>query len=472
MPRLRHSLWLATVGLAAFVFSVESAFGQGMASEDVSPTGDIDLVTVPPDQIVHAVAEARKAVQQRPDSAEGYLQLAVALRSGDDHQGALEAIDRALALNPHLPGAWLQKGLISIDGGTLKAALVYFRNAVEADPQSVAARLEFSSMLFRAGDFKGAQEQVEAVLRLDAMNAGALGGLGFIQLQQGELDAAVASFRKAIAAKPHFPEAKQNLGNALMRLRDWPGARQAFEDALKDEPDAIPAVYGLGTVLRHLGETDLAAAEYAKAKDMLQMVQALARAQGQDNNGVRLWNAGDLAGAEEAFRTSIAAHMAYAEAHNNLGGVLWQQKKVKEATEEFSLAIRADPKFAKAHNNLGNALMVAGNLQGALEHFQTAVSLEPGFAMGHFSLGLALAQTGRNVQAEKELRDALILAPDLAVAHFELGLLLASGKSTLPAEARAEIEEGIRLNPELRAALPPAIKNALGTSPSPSVPQH
>jgi len=154
MPRLRRPLWLATAALAAFFFSVEPAFGQGMASENVSPTGDIDLTTVPPDQILGAVAAARKAIQQHPDSAEGYLQLAIALRSGNDQPGALAAIDRALALDPHLHGAWLQKGLISIDGGTLKAAIVYFRNAVESDPQSVAARLEYSSMLFRPATSK------------------------------------------------------------------------------------------------------------------------------------------------------------------------------------------------------------------------------------------------------------------------------------------------------------------------------
>jgi len=96
MPRLRPGLWLATASLAAFVFSAECAFGQGMASENVSPTGDIDLATVPPDKIVAAVAAARKVIQQKPDSAEGYLQLAIALRSGNDQPGALAAIDKAL----------------------------------------------------------------------------------------------------------------------------------------------------------------------------------------------------------------------------------------------------------------------------------------------------------------------------------------------------------------------------------------
>jgi len=145
-----------------------------MNSEDANPTGDIDLAEIPPDQILGAVAAARKAIREHPDSAEAYLQLGIALRSGGEIQQAHDAIEHVLSLNPHLSNAWLQKGLISINGGTLKEATVYFRNAVEADPQNIPARLELSAMLFRAGDFLGARQQVEAVLRIDPNNASAL----------------------------------------------------------------------------------------------------------------------------------------------------------------------------------------------------------------------------------------------------------------------------------------------------------
>lgn len=142
MQRPRRALIVAAAALAAFLSSVAPVLGQGEATEDVSPTGEIDLGTIPPDRIVSAVASARKEIRLQGDSAEGYLHLAVALGSGDDQQGARVAIDRALALNPRLPGAWLQKALISINGGTLKDAIGYLQKEVEYDPQSVSARLE------------------------------------------------------------------------------------------------------------------------------------------------------------------------------------------------------------------------------------------------------------------------------------------------------------------------------------------
>jgi len=170
---------------------------------------------------------------------------------------------------------------------------------------------------------------------------------------------------------------------------------------------------------------------------------------------------GDLAGAEAAFRRSIDDHPSYAEAYNNLGGVLWQEQKPAEATQAFALAVRVDPKFAKAHNNYGNALMNTGNLQAATKEFQSAVSLDPGFSTAHFSLGMALAQQGVRQEGEAEFRRALVLDPKMAAAHFELGLLLASGTTPLAPAARSEIEEGLRLDPQLRAALPMPISRAL-----------
>jgi tetratricopeptide (TPR) repeat protein len=272
-----------------------------------------------------------------------------------------------------------------------------------------------------------------------------------------------------LARRPRFPEAQENLGDTLLKLGDWQGARQAFELALRDKPDDGMAVYGLATALRHLGETAKADEEFTKARSLLEANTALGRAQGENNRGLQLWYAGDLAGAAAAFRGALTYDPSFADAHNNLGGVLWQQKNTKEATQEFAAAVRYKPDFAKARNNYGNALMSSGDLKGAAEQFEAAVTVEPGFATGHFSLGTTLAQEGQSRRAEEELRQALILDPQMAAAHVALGLLLASNAAPLGSAARSELEEGLRLNPQLRSALPPTVARELDSSGS-SVP--
>src|SRR6516225_8258162 len=184
-PRLAScfALTISAIALTSASAQVtERQPGQG----EIAPPPSV----IPPDQVFSAVAEARRTIREHRDSAEAYLRLGTALRSGGNAQGALDAINLALSLDPTLSAAWLQKGLIATDGSTLKAATDDFRRAVEANPKSISARLELASMLFRNGDFDSASREIRAVLQIDAENANAFDGLGFLQLQHGDLRAA------------------------------------------------------------------------------------------------------------------------------------------------------------------------------------------------------------------------------------------------------------------------------------------
>jgi tetratricopeptide (TPR) repeat protein len=426
---------------------------------------------LPADQVLNSVAAARKAIQENPNSAHAYLSLSVALRSGGDLAGALDAVNQALKLDPHLSRAWLVKGLIANEWlakgraadekGILREAAADFRKAVEADPQNTPARLELASILFTKGEFNAVRTQLEAILRLDPGNPNALNGIGLLQLQNGDLREAAESFRQAILHRPHFPEAQMNLGNALLQLGDWSGAREAFQNALQDEPNDAMAVYGLARALRNLGEAAPARAKFAQAKSLIEKQTAQLRANGENNRGLKLWHDGNLTGAAAAFRSALAEDPDFADAHNNLGGVLWQLNDKKNARGEFEAAVHDLPNFPKAHNNLGNALEDSGDLAGAIREFRIATLQQPAFATAHFNLGMALLRTGQRKDAEDEFRQAVLLDPGMAAAHLELGLQMISNAGPLSTVAKSEIEKGVQLNPALIMSVPEPVLHAL-----------
>ena len=186
------------LGCAVFLF-VSPHAAPGQVTERQPGESEITLppAAIPPDQVLAAVTVARRAVHEHRDSAEAYLQLGTALKSAGDSVGALDAINLSLSLNPRLSAAWLEKGRIALESDKLIPATEDFRKAVECDPRSVAARLELAYMFFRNGDFKGAREQLDAVLGLEPENANAMDGLGYIEMQQGALQSAVTRFRQA-----------------------------------------------------------------------------------------------------------------------------------------------------------------------------------------------------------------------------------------------------------------------------------
>lgn len=171
--------------------------------------------TLAPDRVVEVITAARQEIARSPADAQAYLKLGRALRVAGDTDAAKRALDHALSLDPRLSGAWYEKGLMAIDGGTLPEAANLFGKAVDCDPANASAHMELASLLLRRGDWTRAQSELEAVLRIDPDNAGAHDGLGLVFNQQGNARAAAEEFRKAIALRPSFAEAQESLGRDL-----------------------------------------------------------------------------------------------------------------------------------------------------------------------------------------------------------------------------------------------------------------
>ena len=71
----------------------------------------------------------------------------------------------------------------------------------------------------------------------------------------GQLDDAVKSYKKALAIKPDFAEAHNNLGITLKELDQLDEAVKSYEKALTVKPDYFEAFNNLGSTLKELGST-------------------------------------------------------------------------------------------------------------------------------------------------------------------------------------------------------------------------
>lgn len=79
-----------------------------------------------------AVAEAQKGIASDPNDADGYVGLAGALSFAGRPAEALEAVERAMRLNPHFPSSYAyQRGLALFGLGRLEEAEASLERAVE-----------------------------------------------------------------------------------------------------------------------------------------------------------------------------------------------------------------------------------------------------------------------------------------------------------------------------------------------------
>lgn len=140
--------------------------------------------------------------------------------------------------------------------------------------------------------------------------------------------------------------------------------------------------------------------------------------------GIERERAGDLAGAESAYRALIAASPHDAQALHLLGHVLALQGRAEEAVETLARAAALAPGDPELRFNLAQALGASGRPREAEEELRAALRLRPRFGAAQLALGDLLALADRVDEAEECYRAALELEPERAEAHYNYGNLL------------------------------------------------
>ena len=143
----------------------------------------------------------------------------------------------------------LLRGRRAFSAGAYRDAALAFRQAVEAAPDSVRARVNLGSALGEMGDPDGAIEQLRAAIRLDPRNHAANFNLGTLLQGQGQHGRAVPLFQAALRADPDDAEAHLRLGQCLSELGRSDEGHQHFLAARNHEPTAEDSVLGHARIL-------------------------------------------------------------------------------------------------------------------------------------------------------------------------------------------------------------------------------
>ncbi|WP_376966624.1 tetratricopeptide repeat protein [Azospirillum sp. A26] len=161
--------------------------------------------------------------------------------------------------------------------------------------------------------------------------------------------------------------------------------------------------------------------------------------------------AGDLDGAERAYRAMLAADGRNADALHLLGVLHHQRGLDADAVRLIGQAVARRPGVAEQHANLGLALHALGRLSEAEAEYRRALALRDAYAEAHNSLGSALQEQDRLAEAGVHYRRALDLNAGYAEAWANLGTLLRAQDDY--AEAETALRHALRLDPGHATAL-------------------
>jgi tetratricopeptide (TPR) repeat protein len=209
-----------------------------------------------------AVAEYERALAAKPDSAKSLNNLALALVELGRLEEAAARFKASIAIEPKAE-IYSDLGFTMARLGKPEEALADYRKALALDPDCASAHANMAVSFVQAGQLDEAESHYRKALAVRA-TAETHNGLGYVLARQDRTEDAIAEFRKAIDANPKFVPAYNNLAEALVKQGKLEEAEQAYRRSLAEKPS--PAVQqALSAVLRKLGKTDDAAAQFGKA---------------------------------------------------------------------------------------------------------------------------------------------------------------------------------------------------------------
>ncbi len=319
---------------------------------------------------------------------------------------AREYFKAAVAIRPLCPRANYLLGVSAERFGHFSEATAAFRRAIECDAQFVDAHLRLSALLRAKDDFDGA-------------------------IHHG---------RRAMQLVPNSPAPACLLAAAYTARHDIVTAIAYYRKALSIDERALPALLGLGELLREDGRIDEAKSLLKKAVDSAPNNSAALY-----QFGLALLAAADHSGAAAALQKAIDLAPQDPAAYVGLGMVHRAQGKRDEALRLFQSALDRDVRFALAYVQLGLDEFDRGNFRDAANRFQQAVDHDQGLPIAHFHLGRALLQTRLLNGALKVFHRAADLKPQWVEARFLLGKT--AMELTLLEDGMLALEQAAKLCP-------------------------
>ena len=178
----------------------------------------------------------RPAVQADHLNASTFIEKGWSLISLGDYGGAIQALEKALALSPGATQALSLLGWAQMLSESYDEALGTFSKVLMKEPANSLARINVGYICLKKRIFGEAIEHLSKAIRLDNDRKATLYAhyyLGLVYLEREMYEDAQTFFRKTLGLGPGLVEAWFELGRALWFGGDKEGAKQAWTDGIK-----------------------------------------------------------------------------------------------------------------------------------------------------------------------------------------------------------------------------------------------
>ena len=298
----------------------------------------LGIILYQANNLASAIDVVRHAIAADGSVALYHCNLCEMYRLVGQRDAAFEAGRRALTIDPNLPQALNNVGIIHYERDEFDDAAAHYRRAIALAPAYVEAYSNLGNALRAQKKYDEALTAYRQALQLRPGYVDALNNMGTALRDMGRRDEAEATYRQALALKPDSSGVLNNLALVHKEREQFADASALLTRSLLVDPSNVKTLTYLALI--RLEQKQIADADIAAAR-------------------------------------ALTLAPEDADALNAMGLVRFEQQNTDEALVYFRRAIARKPDLGDAHNNIGNILKENGQLVAAREAYQRAIELEP-----------------------------------------------------------------------------------------------
>lgn len=342
-------------------------------------------------------AATLKLVQQlsQPykDLPEIHFAISQAAWFANQHQLALEEMQRALALRPDWEIAAIHNGRI-LQRVSPADAGEFYREYLTKYPSAYEVRIAYIRLLINDGTLNTAQEQLQFLIDKDSQDPEIVLAIGLLAAEMGNLDITESSFKKALRLDYKDPSAIHfHLGQIYEETKRFDQAMESYQ-LVKTGARFLPAQIRYADLLALKGDLK-------EAREHLHKLPA--------------------------SNDQQTAHLILAEAQ-----MLRRTKAHQEVFDILSDGLKKLPDYPEILYDRALAADKLGKFKILEQDLRKLIKLKPDSAHAYNALGYSLAERGSQLpEALKLIKKAVELSPEdpyimdsLGWIHYRMGNLV------------------------------------------------
>lgn len=336
----------------------------------------------------------------------------IAMRLGQD-EDALPFFEQASRLLPSSVRYLKRLGEVCCRVGLAEEGIAVLERARTREPRDSALLCSLSGAHVTRGEWHKAKELLTQVLALPGAKAAHYCLRGLACQQMGELDEALADFKKACRLDARYPDAWLNLGHLLVVRKRLAEAEECSTKLLQLAPTSHAALALAGDVHLTRGNFGEAAKFFRQATG-----EAADSAEYQAKLGLALVQCGDVLAAVEAMEKAHQMGMAEDWILEHLGLLFTTHGEMEVARENLEMALERNPGNLNVLNTLIVVYTKLGESDKARQTAEALLAIDPNYVNALLNLGSWYSDQARSEEALQCLRRVLEIDQNNATAYI------------------------------------------------------